>query len=256
MRKPLPKLSSTLIDRASRPSGRTGRRNADDAAQRGPTPAEAEVYDILTRAIITKQIRPGSRLPEATLASNFQISRARVHRVLQKLAELDVVEFRLNFGAFVSRPSPAESRAVFRTRRVLEVEAVRAATMSGRHDRFDELAAFVKREAVAFEHDEPGVGALSSDFHVLVAGMSDNGVLAKMLNQLIHRCVLIQALYERQGQKTICLVDEHATIIEFMRQKRIADAVAAMEHHLDHIESSLDYSGHEGMDERLLTSLA
>jgi DNA-binding GntR family transcriptional regulator len=68
-------------------------RNADNAVQRGPTPAEAEIYYLLTRAIITKQIRPGSRLPEATLASNFQISRARVHRVLLKLAELNVVEF-------------------------------------------------------------------------------------------------------------------------------------------------------------------
>jgi len=252
----LPKRSSKPLERALRPAGPIEHRKTDDAGQRGPTPAEVEVYDVLTQAIITKQIRPGSRLREATLASNFQISRTRVHRVLQKLVELDVVEFRLNFGAFVSRPSPDESRAVFRTRRVLEAEAVRAATLSGQHDRFDELEAFVKREAAAFERDEPGVGALSSNFHVLVAGLSGNAVLAKMLNQLIQRCVLIQALYERQGQKTICLVDEHAAIIELMRQKRIEDAVAAMEHHLDHIESSLDYSGHERMDERLLTSLA
>jgi DNA-binding GntR family transcriptional regulator len=97
---------------------------------------------------------------------------------------------------------------------------------------------------------------MSSNFHVLVAGISDTGVLAKMLNQLIKRCVLIQALYERQGQKTICLFHEHATIIEHRRQKRVADAVAAMEHHLDHIESSLDYSSREAMDERLITSLA
>ena len=67
--------------------------------------------------------------------------------------------------------------------------------------------------------------------------------------------MLIQALYERQSQKTICLVEEHAKIAEMIRQKRTAEAVAAMDRHISHIEESLDYSAHGPVDERLLMSV-
>lgn len=230
-------------------------RSADDGLRRGPTPAEDEIYDLLTRAIITKQIRPGSRIREATLASGFKVSRGRVRRVLQRLADLDIVEFRLNFGAYVCRPSPEESRAVFRTRRVLEAEAVRAATHLGDIRVLGDLHAFVEREAAAYDREEPGLTAVSSGLHVMIADKCGNPVLAKMLNQLIHRCVLIQALYERQTQKTICLVEEHAHIVDMMRRGRADEAVAAMDHHIDHIEESLDYSANAAIDERLLTSV-
>src|ERR1700736_3597549 len=253
----LSKSSIKPIDRAPFPMNwKAAERSAGDGSRRGPTPVEDEIYELLTRAIIMKQIRPGGRIREAALASSFKVSRARVHRVLQRLADLDVVEFRLNFGALISRPSPQESQAVVRTRRVLEAEAVRAAVLLSDERALDALRAFVDREIAAFSRDEPGLVAVSSGFHQMLAGMCGNPVLAKMLNQLIHRCVLIQALYERQTQKTICLVEEHAEVVEMIRQKRAAEAVAAMEHHLDHIEQSLDYSLNGAIDERLLTSSA
>src|SRR5688572_24857170 len=93
--------------------------------RRGPDPVEDEIYRLVTEAIVTKQLRPGSRLKEAALATQFNVSRARVRRVLRRLAELDMLEFRLNHGALVRRPTPDEARAVFATRRLLEAEAVR-----------------------------------------------------------------------------------------------------------------------------------
>ena len=222
---------------------------------RGPAPVEDEIYRLITEAIIAKQIRPGGRLKEASLASTFGCSRARVRRVLQRLADLDVVEFRLNFGAFVSRPSAAEARAVYATRRLLEAEAVRLTAARASASDFDGLHKFVRREAHAFERGERGLPALSSHFHLLLGDMCGNPVLAKILNQLVHRCVLIQALYERQNQHTICLVHEHSELIDLMQQGRVEDAVAAMVLHLDHIEASLDYECSTQMDRRLVLSI-
>jgi DNA-binding GntR family transcriptional regulator len=246
---------SSAAHRASPTRGRKAIERSEGGSQRGPAPVEEEIYALLTRAIITKQIRPGTRIREAAVAARFKVSRARVRRVLHRLAELDVVKFRLNFGAYVYRPSPDESRAVFRTRRVLEAEAVKDATHHGNARSHKELRTFVEREAVAYERDQQGLTAVSSGFHLIIAEMSGNPVLAKMLNQLVHRCVLIQALYERQSQKTICLVEEHAEIAEIIRQKRTAEAVAAMDRHISHIEESLDYSANGPVDERLLMSV-
>lgn len=54
--------------------------------------------------------------------------------------------------------------------------------------------------------------------------------------------MLIQSLCERDSQHTICLVHEHAEIIDLMAVGRANAAVAAMQHHLDYVEQSLNTS--------------
>ena len=222
---------------------------------RGPVPGEDEIYRLITEAIVTKQLLPGSRLKEAALAEQFGVSRSRVRRVFQRLVDLDFVEFRLNHGAMVRRPSPEEARAIFATRRLIEGEAVRTAAARASAQDFARLRAFVKNENRAFETRDKGLAALSSGFHIMLGEMCGNPVLARILNQLVHRCVLIQSLYERETQKTICLVDEHAEIIDLMQSGKVKAAVAAMQHHLDHIEASLDYDPASGIDKRLALSI-
>jgi DNA-binding GntR family transcriptional regulator len=226
----------------------------DRAARRGPGPIEEEIYRLVTEAIVNKQIRAGGRLKEAALATQFAVSRARVRGVLQRLAELDIVEFKLNHGAMVRRPKPDEARAVFATRRLLEAEAVRATARRAKPADFARLRAFVRDESRAFQNRDKGLATLSSGFHLLLGELCGNPVLARILNQLVHRCVLIQSLYERQGQQTICLTHEHLEVVELMERHKVEAAVAAMLHHLDHIEASLDYDVLH-IDERLALSI-
>lgn len=216
---------------------------------RGPAPEEEELYRLITKGIAIKQIRPGARLKEAALAAQFGVSRARVRRVLQRLAEVDVVEFKLNLGAMVSRPTPAEARNVFRTRRVLEAEAVRAVCGLARQSSVRTLRRFLETERSAFRRGATDLIELTSDFHALLAGMSGNSVLARMLEGLIHRCVLIQSLYQKPGEGTVCLTDDHIRIVDLIERGDADAAAAEMDRHFDHIEASLDY--HAVMDERI-----
>src|SRR6202035_3273785 len=96
---------SPLAGKKPRPAGSA-------TPRRGPDPVEEEIYRLITEAIVTKQLRPGSRLKEAALAAQFGVSRSRVRRVFQRLGDLDFVEFRLNHGAMVRRPSPEGDRGV------------------------------------------------------------------------------------------------------------------------------------------------
>jgi len=239
----------------SRAVVRAGRPPEGALSRRGPDPVEEELYRLITEAIVTKQLRPGSKLKEATLAVQFSVSRARVRRVFQRLAELDFVEFRLNHGAQVRRPAPDEARAVFATRRLIEAEAVRTTAARASAADYARLRAFVKNENRAFETKDKGLAALASGFHILLGEMCGNPVLARILNQLVHQCVLIQSLYERDSQRTICLVHEHAEIVELMEAGKAKAAIAAMQHHLNHIEESLDYGRANQIDMRLAMSI-
>ena len=236
-------------------SARSFEAPAGGTARRGPDPAEDEIYRLIADAIIAKQLRPGSRLKEAALAAQFGVSRSQVRRVFQRLVELDFVEFRLNHGALVRRPLPDEARAVFATRRLVEGETVRLTAARAGAQEFARLYAFIENENDAFRKPSKGLGALSSGFHILLGEMCGNAVLARILNQLVHRGVLIQALYEREGQSTICLVHEHSEVVDLMRRKRVQAAVSAMLSHIDHIEGSLDYDQADAMDRRLAMSI-
>lgn len=224
-------------------------------AMRGPVPVEEEIYRLITEAIVAKHLRPGGRLKEAALATQFGVSRTRVRRVLRRLAESDFVEFRLNHGALIRRPPPDEARAVFATRRLLEAEAVRNTMQLATQNDYARLRACVADEDRAFEAPSGGLAGLSSRFHVLLGEMCGNPVLARILNQLVHRCVLLQSLYERQGQPTICLVHEHAELIDLMEAGKVRAACTAMQHHLEHIEASLDYDVVAHIDERVARSI-
>jgi DNA-binding GntR family transcriptional regulator len=248
-------MSRSASSRAERMPANRPRPADGSVPRRGPDPIEEEIYRLVTEAIVTKQLRPGSRLKEAALAEQFAVSRSRVRRVFQRLVEFGFVEFRLNHGALVRRPSPEEARAIFATRRLVEGEAVRTTAARAGSGDFARLRAFVDRENRAFENRGKGLAALSSGFHILLGEMCGNLVLAPILNQLVHRCVLIQSLYERESQNTICLVHEHAEIIDLMETGKVRAAVAAMHHHLDHIEASLDYDRAGAIDKRVAMSI-
>src|SRR5260370_7367409 len=96
---------SRTAPKRSASAGR-GKLQAAKTARRGPVAGEDEIYQLVTKAIIAKQLRPGSRLKEAALAAQFGVSRSRMRRVFQRLVDLDFVEFRLNHGPLVRRPPP------------------------------------------------------------------------------------------------------------------------------------------------------
>jgi DNA-binding GntR family transcriptional regulator len=224
--------------------------------RRKPAAIEDDIYRLITEAIVAKQLRPGTRLKEAALAEQFGVNRARVHKALLRLAEMQMIEFRFNQGAMVSRPSTEEARAVFRTRRVLEEEAVRATSQHAGRQHYAELRRLIEREKKAFTEKPVGLVSLSSQFHLMLGDMCGNPVLARILLQLVHRCVLIQSLYERPAQHTICLTHEHSEIVDLLEQGDVEGAVSAMEAHLNHIEASLDYDSATSVDDRVLASIA
>lgn len=223
-------------------------------AARGPLPEEDELYAQLIQGIIAKRIRPGSRVREAAVAAEFGVSRGRVRRVLLRLAELGMVQFQLNLGATVVRPTPTDARDAFELRRVLEREVVERVVERGHGDNLIAMRAIVEGERAAHARGDVGLMSISSSLHLALAAETGNKLLARTVTHLVNRCVLMQALYERPSQSTVCLVDEHEAILDHVIARDAAAAIRMMEIHLDHLEESLDYSG-AGADDRLSAAI-
>jgi len=210
---------------------------------RAAEPDEVSLERRIAQLIITKEFRPGQRLREAALASRFKVSRAKVRQACIKLSSLGVVHIRHNYGAVVCLPSPEEARAVFRVRKVLEEQVIREVIERSDPGALARLKESVREERCVYETRRHGLAQLSSKFHMLLSEATGNALLTHLMEQVIYRCVLIQCLYERPDQETVCLVHDHEELIETIKSKDIGLAAAKSTRHIEAIENSLRYKG-------------
>ncbi len=74
-----------------------------------PDPLYQQVYEAITSAIRSGQLRPGDRLPpERSFCEQFGVSRATVRRALRGLAEEGLVEATVGRGSFIRATGLAE----------------------------------------------------------------------------------------------------------------------------------------------------
>lgn len=209
-----------------------------ETGRRGPDPREDILYERIVDAVIAKQLRPGERLNENQLARAHGLSRTRAHRVLERLEREHFLRFELNRGAFISRPDRAEALAVYEARACIEEGVVRLVCRRAPPRLPAHFADFLQREAAAYRTREPGMNRISGDFHVLLAEVTGNPELLAIVKTLVHRCCVIQSLYE-WPQQDLCLNHEHRDIVARIEAGDAEAAVAAMRRHLDHIVDSL-----------------
>ncbi len=197
------------------------------------------IYERIYVAIVEQALPPGTKLGEESLCEVFGVSRTRIRRVLQRLANDHVIELLPNRGAYVARPSVDEARDIFATRRLLEADVVRR--LAGRlslHQR-QRLEEQVAAEADAHSRgDRRAAIRLSGQFHLLLADMAGNRVVSRFLRELVSRTSLIIALYEAPGA-SCCPFEEHAALMRKIAGGPREDAVAAMTTHLEGIEARL-----------------
>jgi DNA-binding GntR family transcriptional regulator len=199
------------------------------------------IVESLTRAIVEHRLQPGTKLAEQKLADHFSVSRTLVRQALYQLAQIRLIKLEPARGAFVAAPTVEEARQVFAVRRMLESGMTRAFVREVTPARIRGLREHVAREKAAIEKDDkPGRIKLLGDFHVRMAELMGNTVLAQTLGALISRSSLISLMYQRAGAATHSQ-QEHVEIIKALAAKDEARAVHLMDEHLLHVEQSLSF---------------
>ena len=197
------------------------------------------VYDLLCRAIIEQALKPGMRLPEDTVGEQFGVSRTIVRHALVRLENEGLVVTRRNRGAFVAEPSLEEARYVFEMRHCLETKVLQLLVERMPTYGFDKLEAHVAKERGVKGKDGPMSIRLAGEFHILLASLTSNSVLARYVSEVVLRCSLIMAMYAK-SHSSDCAVDEHSQIIAALREGDVDKAVRLMEHHLGGVELRAD----------------
>ena len=199
------------------------------------------IVEALTKAIVAHRLHPGTKLSEQKVADHFGVSRTLVRQALFQLTQNRLIRMEPARGAFVATPSVTEAKQVFMVRRMLEAEMTRAFTKSVTPAMIKSLKQHVAKEKSAvLREDAAGRTELLGDFHVRMAELMGNGVLAQMLSDLISRCSLITLMYQSATAAQHSHA-EHAAIVQALAAKDEALALKLMDEHLHNVEANLAF---------------
>lgn len=201
--------------------------------------AENRIVDGVISAILEQRLQAGTKLGEPELCEIYGCSRTDVRRALVVLATRKTVELKRNRGAFVRVPSQQEARNVFQARRAVEKTLARNAALHATEADLGELEEAVRAEAAARTRgDRARAIGLSGEFHMVVARIGGNDVLADFLRELIMRSSLIIGFFAGSSH-VLCEDDDHAAIATAIRMRDGAKAGDLVDRHLRHIEDQL-----------------
>jgi DNA-binding GntR family transcriptional regulator len=200
------------------------------------------IVESLTRAIVEHKLQPGEKLVEQKLADQFGVSRTLIRQALFKLSQNRLIRMEPARGAFVSAPSVAEAQQVFAVRRILESGMTRAFMQQVTPAQIKALKSHITKETSAIQRkDVAARTSLLGDFHVRMAQLMGNEVLAALLTDLISRCALITLMYQSSTDAEHSH-DEHTAIVKAIEARDEEQAVALMSEHLLHVEQALTFT--------------
>lgn len=157
-----------------------------------PLPSQAErVAELLREAVIDGDHPPGRRLSEERLCEELGVSRNTLREAFRLLVRERLVVHQMHRGVFVTLPTAEDVRDLFKTRRSLELTAVRTAA-----DPAPEAVAAVGRavdegEAARDAGDWWGVGTANMHFHQALAGLSGSTRIDEFMSRVLAETRLV-----------------------------------------------------------------
>ena len=188
----------------------------------------------LRRAIIEQALEPGAKLPEDALGERFGVSRTIARHALGQLAAQGLVELRRNRIAVVATPSWQEARDAFDIRIELERLVVRQLAGQLSKAQIAELKAHVDKEDAARSGPDAVSIRLATEFHILLASMTNSPILIRYVSEVAYRCCLTLSLYSRPHSSE-CAINEHHAIIDALAAGHAEKVMSLMHTHLDSV---------------------
>ena len=208
---------------------------------RGSASTTEAIVDAITTAIVERRLMPGTWLVEQQIADVFKVSRTVVRQALNQLSRDRLVTLEPARGAFVATPSIDEARQVFQVRRLIEGGMVRQLAAQITDRQVEQLRVHLRdeRQAVA-RIDVPGRTRLLADFHVVLARLLGNEVLAELIADLLSRSQLIALMYQSSHSAEHSQA-EHDDIVDALAKRDGRAAARLMDRHLEAVERNLRF---------------
>jgi DNA-binding GntR family transcriptional regulator len=209
-----------------------------------PPGSTQRIVESVTTAIIERRLMPGTKLTEQKIADIFKVSRTVVRQALNQLSRDHLVTLESARGAFVAIPSVQEARQVSEVRTMIETAMVRQLCSVITDLQIKQLRAHLRDEQDAIHRtDISGRTRLLADFHILLARMLGNDVLAQWMTDLLNRSSLISLMYQ-SSHSAEQSHNEHVQIVDGLEKRDARAAVRLMDQHIASVQRNLRLDPH------------
>lgn len=190
-----------------------------------------QALDSLHRAILTGQLRPGTKLGEVSLANQLKVSRGTIREALRSLEQSGLVETAPR-GLQVKVLSPQEVHDLYATRGALESLAMTTIMqLTDSNERIAELAAALPpADLTGMEFSD--CVELDLHFHHTLARLSENKVLLRTWQQLQEQMRVAILADDARSAITIMSRDHHEPIVDALRSQDATRAVNLLNEHM------------------------
>ena len=193
-----------------------------------------QVYELLRQQIVSLELAPGEPINERALVARLGVSRTPIRAAISRLSDEGLIDILPNVGTFVSRTELTKVDEGRLIRDSLERATIRQAA-----ERFDQEADRALQECL-HRHDQAAHGnrpaeamAADDEFHQRISELSGyHSVWAtiRRANADFDRLRHLATLMPGRNRET---VDEHAAILQALRDRNPARCEQALQTHLD-----------------------
>jgi DNA-binding GntR family transcriptional regulator len=206
---------------------------ADDSNSRADQAAEK-----LRRLLIAGDLVPGERLSESAVSERLGVSRNTLREAFRVLTHERLLVHKPHAGVFVAVPSLASIIDIYRVRRMIECQALRAAP--GRHPASRRMRAAVDAAMVSRDADDwIAVGTANMAFHSAIVALADSDHLDRLYANISAELRLAFGLLDDPEYLHRPYVDRNAAVLELYLAGDSAGAAATLENYLIQSERTI-----------------
>jgi DNA-binding GntR family transcriptional regulator len=195
------------------------------------------VYEKIRDAIINRVIPPGSRVTEAALAEQLNVSKTPVREALLKLRQIGLIEPTGRRGGRVTLPSRSSIQHAYEARQALESFAAEIVAERGTDADVTLIGEAARRCLAAAEAgDLQGFRRWDLAFHEKISEATGNPRLHELVNDSF---ALVMALRRRdvpQAEGSVACARAHVRIAKAIARRDADAARRAMRDHVQQVE--------------------
>lgn len=196
-----------------------------------------QIYDILKKLIIFREIKPGEKINEEEIAKTLGVSRTPIRETLVRLQHEGIVKIIPRRGAFVLSQSRKKIIEILQVREVLEGLVARLATENMNDKTLNRLRLCLEKISSSQDDEDRLLKYTPADveFHSLLVEACDNDLLKNMMG-------IVNAQLQIVRLRTVVLpgrpeqtVSEHYKILEAIERGDVRSAEKLMRKHVESV---------------------
>lgn len=194
--------------------------------------AHEVVRDTLRHAILNGALPGGTRLVQADIAAQLEVSTTPVREALRDLATEGLIRLDAHRGAIVYEPDLDEVRDLYDIRKILEAEAMKRAVRSITEEELRRAEALQAR--MDSEPDAVLWVDFNREFHAVLADAARSPRLSALLKNLRDAAAVYVALSLKSSPEQVAAGNrDHHELLEAVRRKDARAAARTVISHLD-----------------------